>query len=488
MVGISSYSAYVPRYFIDRKTIYKAVGWLNPATYLPGKRAVANYDEDSLTMAVASGMACLSGRDRSGVDAVLFATTTSPYCERQGAEIIATSLDLRADIRTADLTDALKSGTTAMALAVDTINGGSAKKVLICAADCRCGKPGSSQEELFGDGAAAVLMEEGNVIARYEGAYSVSYDFVDHWRSTGDRFDRQWEDRFIRDEGYSKFIIEVLTGLARKYSIDWSSVAKVIYPNLYPSDFQKITRAIKLSPSQVAEPLAGEIGYMGTADPLVHLIKVLENSKAGDRIIVVGFGNGADSVLFEVTSEVGNPRLARRGLKSCLAARRELDSYEKMITFKGILDTEKGIRGETVAFTALSDLWRSRHQVLGLCGSRCRICGTPQFPAQKICVNPDCGAIDQMEFYRFSDKRGTLFTYTGDHLAFSPNPPAIYGMVDFDGGGRYWFDITDADLKELKVGMPVEMSFRRKYVDSKLGVHGYFWKAVPAFSEKAQDL
>jgi len=84
-----------------------------------------------------------------------------------------------------------------------------------------------------------------------------------------------------------------------------------------------------------------------------------------------------------------------------------------------------------------------------------------------------------MEKYRFSDKKGTLLMYTGDSLAFSPSPPEMYGMVDFEGGGRYQFNITDTDLDVLSVGMPVEMSFRKKYVDTKFGIHGYFWKAVP---------
>jgi uncharacterized OB-fold protein len=97
-----------------------------------------------------------------------------------------------------------------------------------------------------------------------------------------------------------------------------------------------------------------------------------------------------------------------------------------------------------------------------------------------MCVNPECGVTGQMEDYRFSDKRGILFTYTGDSLAYSPNPPAIYGMVDFEGGGRYWFDMTDAELDATSVGMTVEMSFRRRYVDEKFGIHGYFWKIIPA--------
>jgi hydroxymethylglutaryl-CoA synthase len=94
-------------------------------------------------------------------------------------------------------------------------------------------------------------------------------------------------------------------------------------------------------------------------------------------------------------------------------------------------------------------------------------------------VNPSCKAIDQMEDYGFSDKKGQLFTYTEDRLAFSLNPPAIYAMIDFEGGGRNMFDLTDCESGGLKVGMPMEMSFRRKFADVSRSTYNYFWKAVP---------
>ena len=479
MSGIVSYGAYVPKYRIDRKLIYKAMGWLNPATFMPGEKAVANYDEDSVTMAVAAGIDCLSGIDRAGVDAVFFATATSPYAERQSAEIIATALDCRADIRTADITDTLKGGTTAVLSAVDAVKAGSAKNVMVCAGDMRIGKAASAQEEIFGDGAAAVLIGDDAVVAEFVGSFSVSYDFVDHWRGTGQRFDQQWEDRFIRDEGYTRFIVEAIEGLTKECGIESSELSSVVYPCLYAGDFKKIARVLGLSESQLVAPLLGQVGYAGTADPLMHLVRALEEAKPGDRIAVVGYGAGADAVLFEVTEEIEKTRGNRRGISKHLTTRRELGSYEKMAAFRNLLPTEKGIRGDTVAFTALSALWRNRKEVLGLYGSCCKACGTPQYPAQRVCVKPDCGAIDEMKPYRFSDRKGTLFTYTGDNLAFSPNPPAIYGIVDFEGGGRFWFDLTDVDLEEVKVDMPIEMSFRKKYVDEKSGIHGYFWKAVP---------
>ena len=84
-----------------------------------------------------------------------------------------------------------------------------------------------------------------------------------------------------------------------------------------------------------------------------------------------------------------------------------------------------------------------------------------------------------MEPYVFSDKTGHLFTYTADHLTYSEDPPSLYGIVDFEGGGRYWFDLTDCRLDSLQVGQAVQMTFRRKYRDEARSLYGYFWKATP---------
>jgi len=197
---------------------------------------------------------------------------------------------------------------------------------------------------------------------------------------------------------------------------------------------------------------------------------------------VASFGNGSDALLFRVTDDIDKAR-DRRGIKRYLASKQELNSYERYLSFRNMIPLEKGIRGEEIAFTQLSTLWRERKSVLALCGCKCKRCGTPQFPYQRVCVNPDCGAIDEMEYYRFSDKKGRLFSYTGDNLAFSPSPPAIYGIIDFDGGGRYWFDLADCTLDSLKVGTPVEMTFRRKYLDKARGISGYFWKATSRLAE-----
>ena len=43
-------------------------------------------------------------------------------------------------------------------------------------------------------------------------------------------------------------------------------------------------------------------------------------------------------------------------------------------------------------------------------------------------------------------------SYTADRLTYSPDPPACYGMIQFEDGGRWMMDFTDIDAGELEVG------------------------------------
>lgn len=481
-VGITSYGGYIPWYRINRMTIYGAIGsWLNPASFLPGEISVANWDEDSVSMSVNAALDCLDKLDREKIDGLYFATTSSPFTEREAAGIIATALDLRPDVRTADFTGSTSAATTSIQAAGDAIKAGSLKSVMVCAADCRLAKAGGSLEEQYGDGAAAILIGNKNIIATYEGSYSVSYDFMDHFRVTGDKFNRQWEDRWIRDEGYGKFINEAIAGLMKKFKLSPGDVAKVTYPCLYARAHGGIGKSLGFAAEQIQEHLFGVTGNTGAAYPLILLVAALEDAKAGDKIIAAGYGNGSDALLFTVTEEIEKAR-DRKGIKQTLAFKKDIGSYERFITCHQVLPIDTAGRGEETSLASASALWRDRKDVLALIGSKCKKCGVAQYPAQHVCGNPACQAVDEMEPHRFSDKSGTVFTYTGDLLAFSPNPPAMYGVVDFQGGGRYLMDFTDCELDKVKVGQTVELSFRRKFID-RVGVSGYFWKARPITEE-----
>ena len=477
MVGITSYGAYIPLQRINRKIIANATGWSTSATSLPGEKAVANYDEDSVTMALAASTDCLTGFERNKVGGLYFATTTPPYRERQSAGIITTALDLRPDIRAADFTDSVKAGTHALLAACDAVKAGSEKNIVVCASDCRLGRPGSAQEVIFGEGGAALMVGDTDVIATLEGSYTLTYDFTDQWRADGEKFNRIWEDRWVRDEGYTKFIPEAINGLLKKYKLNIKDFAKVVIPCIYLREHQGITKALQLDEKQVQKEMLTTVGDTGTANSLMMLVAALEDAKPGDKILVTSYGTGADAMFFQVTDHIEKAR-NRRGIKKHLASRKDLANYERYLSFRDVIPMEAGFRGE-VGPTRLALAWRERRTILALCGVRCKHCGTPQYPSQRVCVNPKCGKIDEMEYYRFSDKKAKLFSYTSDVLAYSVSPPEMYGVLNFEGGGRYAFNITDCGMESLAVDMLMEMSFRRKYVDNVRGIHGYFWKAVP---------
>jgi 3-hydroxy-3-methylglutaryl CoA synthase len=476
MVGIVSYGAYVPRYRLARKTISAAMSWFSGGGG-SGEKAIANHDEDAVTMAVAAGIDCLTGLKRETLEALYLATISAPYKDRQDAGIVAAALDLNPDIRTADFGDSPKAGTAALISGCDAVKAGSARSVIVCASDCRVAKPGSFEEGNYGDGAAAFVLGDSHVIAGLGGSYSVTRDFMDRWRAEDERFAHGSEDRWIRDEGYTKFIAQAVTGLLKKYGLSAKDFAKVVYPCLYVREHAAIGKSLGFKPEQIQQEMLSTVGDSGVAHPLMMFVAALEDAKPGDRIIVASYGNGSDAVFFEVTDEIVKAG-DRRGMKKHLALKKDLSSYERYLAIRDVLPTEKGLRGETGP-TQVTLMWRDRKVILALYGSKCRRCGTPQYPDQRICVNPDCGAVDEMEEYRFADKKARLFSYTSDSLAFSVSPPEMYGVIDFEGGGRYLLDITDAEAESLKIDMLVEMTFRRRYTDKAHGILGYFWKAKP---------
>jgi len=480
MVGIVSYGAYVPRYRLKRMAIFQAMGWINPANIMlaQGEKAVANSDEDSLTMAAAASIDCVEGFDRSQVEGLFFASTTMPYLERQNAGIIAGALNLREDVRSADFSGALKSGTSALISALEGVGSKNARQILVCMADCRLGKMGSSQEMIFGDGGAAFLVGEEKVIAEFKGSHSLTCDFVDHYRGSKTTFDRQWEDRWIRDLGFGEFLPKAIDGLLKKTGVPLNDFSKVIFQCHYDSERKRLAKILQLDPAKVQDPMHHSMGETGTAHSSLMLVRALEEAKPGDKLLVVSFGSGCDALYLQATDQISRFK-KRVGVQGYLAKRAELNSYPKYVVFRGMVPVDIGLRGETDFLTRWSLVYRHRKAVLGLIGSRCKKCGTPQFPPQRVCVNPACGAMDEMEDYGFADKKGRVLSYTGDLLAASYDPPELYGYVEFDGGGRFMCNFTDCTLEDLKVGAPVSFSFRKKYYDEKRDIHGYFWKAVP---------
>ena len=471
MAGISSYGAYIPLHRLPRTLM--AAAWGSPPQ--AGEKAVRNFDEDSITMATAAAIDCLKGTDRSTVDGVYFATTTAPYTERQGSTIIAAALDLRGDVRTMDFTNSLRCGLDAVEAAMDAINSGAANSILVAVADTRLGAAQGELEQSFGDGGAALLLGKDNVIATMEGSYTLTFPIMDRWRAEGDTFVRAWEDRWTIDEGYNKILPQAVAGVLKKLNMEAKDLAKAAYYAPSARRHGALARKLKLEEGQIQDCLFTTVGDTGAALAMMILVAALEEAKAGDKILCAGYGNGASAFVVQVTDAIEKAK-DRRGIKRHLESKRPLPSFAKYQRWRGLVALEAAARPEQ-APTSLSALWRERQTALPLYGGICKACGTQQFPLQRVCII--CKAKDQQDPVRLSDKTATVFTFTHDNLAASADPPMTITVVDFDGGGRGYFNMTDREPDEVQVGMTVEMTFRKLYYDAPRGVHNYYWKTSP---------
>ncbi len=479
MAGIVSYGAYIPWHRMERQKCVDAWGGFG----LPGEKAVAYFDEDSLTMAVEAARDCLGDMDSSAIDALYFATTTSPYKEKQCASIMSLALHMRRDVRTVDINTSLRAGASAFGMALDAIHAGTANSVLVTAADMRLAAPTGMTEQGLGDGAGAFLLGNKNVIAEIQGSYSITDELTGAWRAANDDYLRTWEDRMIMDEGYSKVIPEVLGGIMKKYGLKPKDFTKVVFDS--PVDGRRHGKAAMsagFDASQVQDPftLFLNVGITGCAQPLMMLVSALEGAKPGDKILFVGSGDGADAFILQVTDAIKNlPK--RRGIKGHLASKKMMSGYNAYLVWRNIVPQEEARRpAKTPA--RLSAMWRERRQQIGLWGIRCKKCGTVQYDDGAAATTPiricaHCGACDDFEDYSFSNRKAKVFSYTHDNLAPVADPPASVVLIDFEGGGRAFFDLTDRDPAELEVGSEVEMTFRRMQVNRGLSV--YHWKARP---------
>lgn len=481
MIGITSFGAYIPRLRLSRSSIVQGMGWFAPAIMAvsQGERSMCNWDEDSITMAVAAARDCLVGVDKTTLDALYLASTTLPFADRQNAGIVSAALNLSDEMITADYTASQKIATTALITALESIQGGGRKNILVAATDKRETKTAYFYEMWFGDGAAALTVGEENVIAEYLGSYSISCDFVDHYRGAQNTYDYVWEERWTRDIGYGEIIPKAVGGLFDKLGITMDDVDKLVFPCFFKGDHKKIARQLGATGEKLVDNMHEVCGETGAAHAFMMFISALEQAQPGERILLVGFGQGANALYFKVTDNI-RQLAPRAGVSGSLANKKTTDNYLKWLKFRDLIKTEMGIRAEAPTQTATTVLWRKNKMLLGLVGGRCRECGTAQYPKMDYCVNPACGAINSQDDYEFADAPGKVKTFTGDMLAISVDPPAIYGMVQFDDGGRLMADFTDCELADVKVGLRVQMAFKRKVQDRERGFVNYFWKAVPA--------
>jgi 3-hydroxy-3-methylglutaryl CoA synthase len=483
MAGILAAGAYVPRMRLQRQSVAAAHAWFAPGLkgLAKGERAMGNWDEDAITMSVEAARDCLTDQDRSKIARVMLASTSHPYADRQNSVIAKEALNLSDDVSALDVAGSQRAATSALLDALYAAQGGLGQ-VLCLASERRHPQAASELELIHGDAAAAILVSDKPGAAEFVAGHSVSVDFVDHFREADSEFDYNWEARWVRDEGFGKIAPKAIKAALAKAGLTAAQVDRFIMGAPMKGVNDAVAKASGIAPEKVANSLQAELGDAGTAQALILLAHALETAKAGEMLVVVGFGQGCDVLIFRATGEKAVKGL---GVSGWLARKKAEGNYTRYLALSGLLKLDSGMRAEFDQKTVLTALYRNRKAVLSLVGGRCTKTGAIQFPKSEISVAQNDRAQGTQEDYPFAERRARIVTFTADSLTYSPDPPQWYGAVEFEEGGRMTVEFTDLDAEDIAVGAPMRMMFRIKAVDEIRGFSKYFWKAVPDFRAAA---
>lgn len=325
----------------------------------------------------------------------------------------------------------------------------------------------------FGDGAAAFLVGDKDVIAKLDAHYSLSNELLDVWRASGANNVRTWEDRFVFEEGYLKILPQAVKSFLEKTGLAIKDISRAVFYAPDARRHREMAARLGFKPEQVQDPLFTRLGNTGTAFAPMLLAAALEAASPGDKILMASYGDGVDVLLLTVTDKIRNIT-GKWGIKRSLASRMPMRSPADYQAYKefAAADPEKSPFGASASVIA-----RERDAIYALRGVKCKTCGTVQYPPQRICTQ--CHTRDNFEPYSFADKKGRVFTFTlkygQDIPAFAR--PGVDTMVDFEGGGRALFGMTDMIAEKVKVGMDVTMSFRT--LGTGGGIRNYFWRCMP---------
>ncbi len=449
MRGVLGWGVHLPHRRLDRSAIAPVAG----SGGGKGMRTAAGYDEDTTTMGVEAARRALRGTPAPAAPRVLWLATTTPaYLDKTNATAVHAALRLDRAVAAYDAVGSVRSAMGALRAA---LAGPAGAPALAVASDVRTGLPGGPEEAAGGDAAAALLVGDdaaGAVLAEVVAWVSLSEEFLDRWRTPGAAASRTWEERF----GETRYL--PLGAEALKLALDEAGVAAhavdhLVVAGLHERAAAAVAKTSGVAADRVADRLATSVGNPGAAQPALLLAATLERAEPGQTVVLLTLADGADAVVLRTTEALAAYTPAAP-VAAQVAAGAPV-GYGKYLAWRGLLPVEPPRRPEPARPSA-SAAARSREWKFGL---------------------GDHDAVQTL-----ADVAGRVTTFTVDRLAYSPSPPVVFAVVDFDDGSRLPVELTDVDADEVATGMRVEMTFRRLFTAD--GIHNYFWKARPVRGER----
>jgi len=307
MSGIVGYGAYVPVNRIksaeiakvwgeDEDRIEKGLGIL--------EKAVGGVDEDAATIAVEAARNAMARANVNPEDlkALYVGSESHPYAVKPTATIVAEAIGATPNLTAADLEFACKAGTAGLQMVCGMVDGKMIKYGMAIGSDTAQGRPGDALEYSAASGGAAFIAgPEEESLAIVEDTFSFTTDTPDFWR-------RQHADypshggRFTGAPAYFRHVEGATRGLLEKTGSKVDDFDYVVFHQ--PNAKFPLQMAKKLGiPKEKLKAglLTPVIGNTYSGASMLGLSAVLDEAKAGHRILVTSFGSGAGSDSFSIT-------------------------------------------------------------------------------------------------------------------------------------------------------------------------------------------
>jgi hydroxymethylglutaryl-CoA synthase len=304
-VGIVGYGAYVPTYYVLSSAIDER------ATHLGlSQKALACWDEDSVTMGVQSALMAMKNArvSASSIGALYIGSESPAYAVNPSSTIVADMLSMDSNYHAVDLQFACKAATAGLQMMMAQIASSNVPYGLIIGADKSQAKKGDVLEWSAGSAGAALLIGKNKVLARVLATASVSSDTPDFWRREG-QLHPTHGGRFTGKPAYFRHVLEATQKVLAECGLSPSDFAHAVFhmPNgVFPIQAGEqlgFTRK-QLDPGMTVL----SVGNPYSASSLLGLTAVLDISKPGDLLLMTSYGSGAgsDSFVFEVTNTIEN--------------------------------------------------------------------------------------------------------------------------------------------------------------------------------------
>lgn len=475
-MGLIGYGAYVPYHRLRRSEIAAVLGVGGG----PGTRAVASYDEDSTTMAVEAARVALRGLPEMALpQRVYMATASPPYLDKTNATVVHAALGLDQFALAVDMGGSPRSAVGALLAAADA-----PVPTLAVLSDVRTGLPGGADERDGGDAAAAFLFGPGTddapAVAEILAVSSTTDEFLDRWREPGATASRVWEERF-GEHVYGPLAAAAFTDALKATGVTPEEIDHLVVCGLATRAVRQFAPRSGARPEALVDDLTTVVGNPGTAQPGLLLAHVLDRAEPGALVALVVLADGATAFVMRTTEALARRQRSRPSVAAQVKAGNDSLRYATFLSWRGQLTREPPRRPDPEP-PAAPPAHRSEAYKFGFRASRCEECGMIHLPAVGLCAR--CGTLDRMAKQPMADVPATVTTFTVDRLAYTPSPPLVAAVVDFDGGGRFRCELTDVDPSTVAIGDRVEMTFRRLYTAN--AVHNYFWKARPVTTEQEE--